>query len=80
MAYRPSPEDLDRPFTWAELAAEQKKLASAPLSALLDVYLKAYKDCEYKGDSTPRAKNIQLLVTAWKLIWKWKRRRPPRRN
>jgi hypothetical protein len=80
MAYRPSPEDLDRPFTKEELAAEQRKLASAPLSALLDVYLQAYKNCEYRGDRTPRAKNIQLLVTAWKLIWKLKRRRPPRRD
>jgi hypothetical protein len=80
MAYRPSPEDLDRPFTREELAAEKRKLASAPLSAVLDVYLKAHRDCEYRGDHTPKAKNIQLLVTAWKLIWKWKRTRPPRRD
>jgi hypothetical protein len=80
MAYRPSPEDLDKPFTRAELSAEQRKLASAPLSTVLDTYLKAYKDCEYRGDLTPKAKNIQILVMAWKLILKWKRRRPPRRD
>jgi len=78
VAYRPTPEDLDRPFTKEELAAERRRLESAPLSTLLDAYLKAYKDCEYQPDRTPRAKNIQLLVTAWKLIWKYKRRRPRR--
>jgi hypothetical protein len=29
-----------------------------------------------QGDSLPRAIAVQELVTAWKLLWSWKRRGP----
>jgi hypothetical protein len=28
------------------------------------------------GDHVPKASVVQELVTAWKLLWKWRRRGP----
>jgi hypothetical protein len=31
-----------------------------------------------QGDGLPRASAVQELVTAWKVLWSWTRRRPVR--
>jgi hypothetical protein len=38
-----------------------------------EAYRKAWEACKLEGD-TPNAKAIQELVTAFKLLWKWRRR------
>jgi hypothetical protein len=40
-----------------------------------DAYRQAYERCRMEGDGLPRASAIQELVTSWKLLWSWRRRR-----
>jgi len=39
-----------------------------------EAYRQAYKACRMEGDLLPRANAVQELVTAWKLLWSWRKR------
>jgi hypothetical protein len=75
MAHRPSPEELDRPLTPEELTEYKRGLTRLPPSEVAEAYQRAYERCRMEGDRTPRARSIQELVTAWKLIWARRRNR-----
>ena len=38
-----------------------------------DSYRKAWEQCKLEGD-TPNVQAIQELVTAFRLLWKWRRK------
>jgi hypothetical protein len=76
MARRPSPEEFDRPLTPRELEDCQQRLSMLSPYHVTNAYRQAYEACRMDGDRLPKASAVQELVTAWKLLWKWRRRRP----
>lgn len=80
MAHRPSPEELDKPLTRDELTRETRKLAMLSPYHVAAEYRAAYEACRMEGESLPRARSVQTLVIAWKLMWKWRRQRPRGRD
>jgi hypothetical protein len=75
MAHRPDPAEFDRPLTQEELNRRERQLALLSLPHVTEAYRKAYEACRMDGDRIPQASAIQELVTAWKLLWMWRRRR-----
>jgi hypothetical protein len=71
----PSPKDLDRPLTKAELAERERRLSLLSLPHVADAYRQAHAACRMDGDRMPSASAFQELVTVWKLLWKWKNQR-----
>jgi hypothetical protein len=80
MARRPSPEEFDRPLSSEELKDHQRRLTMLSPHHVADAYRKAHEECRMDGDRLPRASAVQELVTAWKLLWKWRRRGPAARG
>lgn len=80
MAYRPDASEFDKPLTPDELKELHRRMALLSPHHVQLAYRNAHKDCQMDGDVLPRASALQELVTAWKLMRKWKRRRPPRRD
>jgi hypothetical protein len=80
VAYRPDPSEFDRPLTQVELRELQRRLALLSPSHVLEAYRRAHQQCAMTGDALPRAAALQELVTAWKLLRKWRRVRPPSRD
>jgi hypothetical protein len=80
MAYRPDPSEFDRPLSVEDLKALRRKLSMLSPSHVLEAYREAHQKCRMDGDVLPRAAALQELVTAWKILKGWKRRRPPRRD
>jgi hypothetical protein len=80
MAHRPNPEEFDRPLTPQQIAERRQQLAKLSPAHVADAYRQAYEKCRMDSDRVPRASAVQDLVTIWKLLWRWKRRRPPRRD
>jgi hypothetical protein len=74
MARRPSPEEFDRPLSTKELQDRQRRLSLLSPHHVADAYRKAHEACRMDGDGLPKASAVQELVTAWKLLWKWRRR------
>jgi hypothetical protein len=74
MARRPSPEEFDRPLTTAELAERRRRLAMLSPHQVAEAYRQAHEACRMEGDRLPRASAVQELVTAWRVLWKWRRR------
>lgn len=70
MARRPRPPDdvLSR----AELDELHRNLSLLSPSSVIDFYRRAHTDCAL--ERKPGAKAIQQLVTAWKILrrWKWR--------
>jgi hypothetical protein len=69
---RPDPRD-EEPLTEENLKSLQRHLPMLSGASLENFYNAAHKECclGHKGVPAPRA--IQQVVTAWKLLWKWKR-------
>ena len=76
MARRPSPEEFDKPFTPEELSDLKRRLSMLSPHHVADAYRQAHEARRMDGDRLPKASAVQELVTAWKLLWKWRRRRP----
>ena len=76
MARRPAPEEFDRPLTPHELNERQRRLSMLSPHHVADAYRKAHDAARMDVDLVPRASAVQELVTAWKLLWKWRRRGP----
>jgi hypothetical protein len=76
MARRPAPEEFDHPLTKAELAERQRRLAMLSPQHVAEAYRQAHEACRMEGDSLPRASAVQELVTAWRVLWRWRRKGP----
>lgn len=74
MARRPDPAEFDEATTAAELEEHRRKLSLLSPQHVADTYRRAHEACRMDGDQVPRASAIQELVTAWKLMWGWRRR------
>jgi hypothetical protein len=62
----------DRPLTAPELAEKRRQLARLHVSGVADAYRRAHAECRMDGDRLPRASAVQELVTAWRVLWKWR--------
>jgi hypothetical protein len=80
MAYRPDPSEFDRPLSIEQLHELHRKLSLLSPHHVHDAYRKAHDACRMDGERLPSSAAIQELVTAWKVLRQWKRRRPPRRD
>jgi hypothetical protein len=80
MAQRPDPAEFDRPLTKEDLAKRRRDLSMLSEHSVRDAYRLAWERCKMQADGLPRASAVQELVTVWKLLWSWRRRRPPGRN
>ncbi|MDQ2946425.1 MAG: hypothetical protein M3Y27_10865 [Acidobacteriota bacterium] len=80
VAYRPDPSEFDKPLTAAELKELHRRMSLLSPHHVQEAYRRALSDCQMEGDVLPRASAVQELVTAWKLMRAWKRRRAPRRD
>jgi hypothetical protein len=75
MARRPDPADLDRPLTADALREKQRRLSLLSPHGVAEEYRRAHRACRMEADRVPRASAIQELVTAWKVLWGWRRKR-----
>jgi len=75
MAHRPDPSEFDRPLNKEELTHRERQLAVLSVQHVADAYRRAHEACRMDGDRIPQASAVQELVTAWKLLWRWRRRR-----
>jgi hypothetical protein len=75
MATRPDSAEFDTPLTNEDLAKRRRDLAMLSEHHVRDAYREAYDRCRMQGEALPRASAIQELVTVWKLLWSWRRRR-----
>ena len=80
MARRPDPAEFDRPLSRAELAERQRRLSMLSPHHVADAYRQAHEACRMEGDRLPSASAVQEMVTAWKLLWVWRRKGPPNRG
>jgi hypothetical protein len=80
MPRRPSPEEFDRPLTSDELNERQRRLSMLSVQHVADAYRQAHEACRMDGDLVPRASAVQELVTAWRVMWRWRRRGPMERR
>ena len=46
-----------------------------PEHSVRDAYRLAWERCKMNGDGVPRASAIQELVTVWKQLWEWRRKK-----
>ena len=75
MARRPNLEKREEILTRKHLDELSENLAHLSMSAVLDFYQRAYRDCRIINSHTfPPARAIQELVQAWKQLRKWQRR------
>jgi hypothetical protein len=75
MAHRPDPSEFDTPLTKEEVDKRRRDLSMLSEHHVRDAYREAYERCRMEGDAVPRARAVQELVTVWKLLWSWRRRR-----
>ena len=72
MARRPDFTPPDRPMSEQELAEHRRSLSMVSPYHVAQAYRDAYDKCRMDGERLPSARAVQELVTAWKLLWKWK--------
>jgi hypothetical protein len=61
-------------WTRAELEEIARNLAVLSEPAVREVYQRAYRECAIINNRTfPCARSMQELVTAWKLLRKWRK-------
>jgi hypothetical protein len=74
MARRPDFGKKEEVWTREELEEIARNLAVLSEPAVLEVYRRAYRECAIINSRTfPTARSMQELVTAWKLLRKWRR-------
>lgn len=70
MAKRPD-FTSDPPLSREQLASLQKRLSEMSLTALFDAYYAAWTRCKMERDGKPpKARFVQELVTAWRVLRK----------
>ena len=62
-----------RPLSGESLKERYRSLSLLSPFHVRDAYWKAWEACKLEGD-TPNVQAIQELVTAFKLLWKWRRK------
>jgi hypothetical protein len=73
MARRPHPEIKSTEILNAEDLKELRhNLAHLSINAVRDLYDQAYRDCRLIYHRLPTPKQMQILVQAWKQLWKWR--------
>ena len=55
-----------------DLRELRHNLAHLSVGAVRDFYDQAYRDCRLIYHRLPTPKQIQVLVQAWKQLWKWR--------
>ena len=80
MAYRRDPSEFDRPLTPDQLRELHRRMSMLSPYHVAQAYREAPEACRMDGELLPRSTALQELVTAWKILRRWKRRRPPRRD
>jgi hypothetical protein len=75
MARRPHVQPREEILNREHLDELARSLAHLSMSAVLDFYQRAYRDCRIINSSTfPPARAVQELVQAWKQLRKWRRK------
>ncbi len=80
MAYRPDASEREVPLTREQVQEMHRKLMRLAPSQVYQAYVDAYERCRMDRDVLPHASAVQELVVAWKVLRKWRRRRPPGRG
>ena len=80
MARRPDPVEFDHALGTEELQALSRRLAMLSQHGVIDAYRRAHLACSMTGDQVPKAADVQEMVTAWKLMRAWAKRRPIERG
>jgi hypothetical protein len=74
IARRPDFGEKEEVWTREELEEIARNLAVLSEPAVLEVYRRAHRECAIiSGRTFPSARSMQELVTAWKLLRKWRR-------
>jgi hypothetical protein len=55
-----------------DLKQLRHNLAHLSVGAVRDFYDRAYRDCRLIYHRLPSPKQMQILVQAWKQLWKWR--------
>jgi hypothetical protein len=71
MAYRPG-RDKQEILSKDELKQIQHKLALLNQPAVEEGYEKAWQDCRLIYHRLPSARSMQILVTVWKQLRRWR--------
>jgi len=80
MARRPDPSEFDKPLTPADLKKHAEQLSRLSYSSVVEEYRRAHESAQWKGDVLPKAAAVQHMVSAWKQLWKWRKKRDPGRG
>jgi hypothetical protein len=71
MARRPDHKKAEV-LTEDDLTQLRHNLAHLSVGAVRDFYDQAYRDCRLIYHRLPSPKQMQVLVQAWKQLWKWR--------
>jgi hypothetical protein len=71
MARRPDREKADM-LSENDLKELRHNLAHLSVEAVRDLYERTYRDCRLIYQRLPTPKQMQILVQAWKQLWKWR--------
>jgi hypothetical protein len=71
MARRPDHKKADV-LSEDDLKQLRHNLAHLSIGAVRDFYDQAYRDCRLIYHRLPTPKQMQMLVQAWKQLWKWR--------
>jgi hypothetical protein len=80
MARRPDPVEFDHPLTPDQLHQLSRRLGMLSSHGVMEAYRRAHLACSMPSDQPPKAADIQEMVTAWKLMRAWAKRRPADRG
>jgi len=71
MARRPDRKKAEM-LSEDDLRELRHNLAHLSVGAVRDFYDQAYRDCRLIYHRLPTPKQMQVLVQAWKQLWKWR--------
>jgi hypothetical protein len=77
---RPDVSEFDSPLTKAQLAELERHLSFLSPDDVVQTYRRAHQRCCMQGELLPGAEAVQETVVAWKVMRKWKRTGPARRD
>lgn len=64
-----------RPLTKEALQERMRSLSLLSPQHVRDAYRRAWEQCRLEGADVPNVQAIQELVTAFRLLWKWREKR-----
>ena len=71
MARRPDRGNVEV-LSEADLKDLRYNLAHLSPGAVRDFYERSYRDCRPLYNRLPSPKQMQILIQAWKQLWKWR--------